>query len=103
MTFSSAVMLPKSRMFWNVRAIPARTTFSGLGGSFVPLSVTVPSVGMYMPVRQLKNVVLPAPLGPMRPTISPSWTCMLTSSTAVRPPKRIVTPLASSTILEPTS
>ena len=29
---------------------------------------------MYMPVRQLKNVVLPAPLGPMRPTISPSCT-----------------------------
>ena len=25
-----------------------------------------------MPVRQLKNVVLPAPLGPMSPTISPS-------------------------------
>ncbi len=97
MTFSSAVMFANSRMFWKVRAMPARTTASGFGGRVSPLSVTWPSVGMYMPVRQLKNVVLPAPLGPMSPTISPSCTFMLTSSTAVRPPNRIVTPLASRT------
>ncbi len=36
-----------------------------------PSNVTSPSVGMYSPVRQLKNVVLPAPFGPIRPTISP--------------------------------
>ena len=96
-------MFPNSRMFWNVRAMPARTTFSGFGGRIDPSSVTFPSVGMYMPVRQLKKVVFPAPLGPMRPTISPSCTFMLTSSTAVRPPKRIVTPLASRTIFVPTS
>ena len=29
-TFSSAVMLPNSRMFWNVRAMPRRTTSWGL-------------------------------------------------------------------------
>ena len=28
-TFSSAVMLAKSRMFWNVRAIPREVTSSG--------------------------------------------------------------------------
>ncbi len=32
-TFSSAVMFANSRMFWNVRAIPARTTARGLGGN----------------------------------------------------------------------
>ncbi len=58
---------------------------------------TLPSVGTYRPVRQLKKVVLPAPLGPMRPTISPELTVRSTLRTAVRPPKRMVTPLASST------
>src|SRR5687768_9608915 len=38
---------------------------------------------------QLKAVVFPAPLGPMRPTISYSWTRMETSNNACRPPKRI--------------
>ena len=71
MTFSSAVMFANRRMFWNVRAMPAMTTLRGRGGSTLPLSRTSPSVGRYMPVRQLKNVVLPAPLGPMSPTISP--------------------------------
>src|SRR5688500_7494130 len=50
-----------------------------------------------MPVRQLKNVVLPAPLGPMSPTISWSYTTKSTSETAVRPPNRLVTPRASRT------
>ena len=72
MTFSSAVMLPNSRMFWNVRAIPACTTLRGFGGSRAPSNTTRPQVGRYSPVRQLKNVVLPAPLGPISPTISPA-------------------------------
>src|SRR5690349_13134467 len=40
-----------------------------------------------MPVTQLKNVVLPAPLGPMRATISPCRMSRSTPSTARRPPK----------------
>src|SRR5690242_21268700 len=44
----------------------------------------------------LKAVVFPAPFGPMRPTISRSPTAMARSATAVRPPKRIVTPRVSS-------
>eukprot|EP01136_Pigoraptor_vietnamica_P017073 Opistho-1_new@61740 len=39
----------------------------------------------------LKNVVLPAPLGPMMPMSSPVCSVALTPSTAVRPPKRTVT------------
>src|SRR3954470_19423597 len=47
----------------------------------------------------LKQVVFPAPFGPMRPRISPSWMWKLTSSSAVRPPKRSVTASTSSSFL----
>src|SRR6266404_771040 len=39
---------------------------------------------------QLNSVVLPAPLGPMRPTISPASMASDTSRLASRPPKRLV-------------
>src|SRR5687768_2905889 len=45
----------------------------------------------------LKVVVLPAPLGPMMPTISHSPTAMLTSRAACTPPNRMEQPRASST------
>ena len=43
------------------------------------------------------SVDLPAPLAPMRPTISPLWTLRDTLSTATRPPKRTLRPLTAST------
>src|ERR1043165_8142427 len=46
---------------------------------------------------QLKIVVLPAPLGPMRPTISNSPTLMLTSRSACSPPNRMDTSRVSRT------
>src|SRR5438105_134786 len=46
---------------------------------------------------QLKIVVLPAPLGPMSPTISNSPTVMLTSRSACNPPKRMETSRVSRT------
>src|SRR4051812_20393385 len=46
---------------------------------------------------QLNAVVLPAPFGPMRPTISHSSTDRLSPSIAVRPPKRMVRSRTSST------
>src|SRR3954453_7035615 len=46
---------------------------------------------------QLKHVVLPAPLGPMRPTISNRATCRPTSRRAWSPPKRIDRSTASRT------
>src|SRR5579864_5031226 len=36
----------------------------------------------------LNSVVLPAPLGPIRPFTAPAWTCRLTSWSACSPPKR---------------
>src|ERR1041384_2421777 len=50
---------------------------------------------------QLKMVVFPAPLGPMRPTISNSLTRRLTSVSACTPPKRMETPTASRTGIDP--
>src|SRR6478736_3152691 len=44
----------------------------------------------------LKQVVLPAPLGPMRPRISPSLMWKFTSLRATTPPKRRVTLSTSS-------
>ncbi len=38
-------------------------------------------------------VLLPAPLGPIRPTISPAFTLKLTSLTATRPPNSLRAPL----------
>src|SRR5690349_1951397 len=46
---------------------------------------------------QLKAVVFPAPLGPIRPTISNSLTSRLTSSSACSPPKRMDRSRTSST------
>src|SRR5687768_13756631 len=45
----------------------------------------------------LNVVVLPAPFGPMIPTISSSPAVMVTSEAACSPPKRMLSPLASST------
>src|SRR4051794_35642337 len=46
---------------------------------------------------QLKAVVLPAPLGPIRPTISNSLTVRVRSCSACSPPKRIDRSVTSST------
>src|SRR5690606_1269503 len=44
--------------------------------------------GFRNPVTTLKVVVLPAPLGPIRPRISPSSTWNDRSATAAKPPKK---------------
>src|SRR6185436_1523564 len=48
-----------------------------------------------MPVKTLKKVVLPAPLGPMMEAIRPSSSTKSTPFRAVSPPKRFETPRAS--------
>src|SRR4051812_17099454 len=57
---------------------------------------TSPAASDANPDTALSRVVLPAPLGPMMPRISPGATVSDTLSTAVTPPKRTVTPRASS-------
>ena len=48
-----------------------------------------PEVGFNSPAIRSKSVVFPAPLGPIRPTISPRPISIVTSSTAATPPKRL--------------
>src|SRR5207253_6321804 len=81
---------------WNVRASPSAARASG--GRCVtsaPANVTVPEVTGRSPVRQLKKVDLPAPLGPIRPRMSPSSTDTEASSTALKAPNALTTLFAS--------
>src|SRR6266852_3508731 len=55
-----------------------------------PSKTIDPAVGRRNPLRRLKHVVLPAPFGPIRPTISPVSTVSSTWLTAAKPPKRFV-------------
>ena len=50
--------------------------------------VTRPPCSCTMPVITLNSVVLPAPLGPMRPITSPGRTVSPAPSSATKPPKR---------------
>src|SRR3954452_3546207 len=77
-------------MFWNVRPIPR--SVKACGGLPVMSSFanhTRPFVGLYTPVSMLKNVVFPAPFGPMSETIALAGTVNSTSSTATRPPNSL--------------
>src|SRR4051794_40342826 len=60
-----------------------------------------PAVGTRSPASASKNVLLPAPLGPIRPTISPSCTSRSAPSTARKRPKACTTPRASSSTRQP--
>src|SRR4051794_15707343 len=57
---------------------------------------TRPALGASSPVITLKSVVLPAPLGPMRPVMRPAGALNDTLSTARLPPNRTTTPSTSS-------
>src|SRR5262249_60561457 len=71
--------------------MPRREMRSGVEPAMsVPLKRMRPLVGRRTPVRQLKNVLLPAPLGPMIARISPRGTAKLTLLSAVSPPNRTV-------------
>src|SRR3954462_11732099 len=61
-----------------------------------PLNSTTPPSGLRLPASRLNIVVLPAPLGPIRPAISPALTLSETASTAATPPKRLDTDRVSS-------
>src|SRR6476660_4412420 len=62
----------------------------------LPAKRTSTASGRSTPATTAKQVVLPAPLGPIRPTIWPSGTVKLTSCTARRPLKLLDTCASSS-------
>ena len=91
-TFSLTVILSNSSMRWNVRPNPRLARVAGPRGfSDSSPSRTLPELALTRPVQALNVVVLPAPLGPIRPVIVPAGACSDTSSTATSPPKRTVT------------
>src|SRR5947207_10015394 len=57
-----------------------------------PSMVIVPALGKSAPEMVLSKVVLPEPLGPISPTISPGRSSRPTPSSARRPAKSLVTP-----------
>src|SRR3954454_20056757 len=95
-TFSSTDMPSKVCGTWKVRARPRRARASGVRSVMSwPSNKTLPEVASRSPVRQLKKVDFPAPLGPIRPRISPCSSVTLAASTALKLPKAFVTSRAS--------
>src|SRR3990167_8947870 len=91
MRLSSTEAISNSAVVWKVRATPRCATWSVRSEvTSWPSSVMVPEVGRCTPLMRLKNVVLPAPLGPMMALILPVSMVVLTSLTAASPPKRLV-------------
>src|SRR5918911_4170455 len=66
-----------------------------------PSSRTAPASGLRCPVIRLKNVVLPAPFGPMMAAIWPGATATLTPPTATKPSNALRMSRTSSTARPP--
>src|SRR5579872_1813071 len=60
-----------------------------------PRSFTVPEEGRMAPVMMPKRVDFPAPLGPIKPQMRCSGMSKLTSFRAASPPKYLVSPFTS--------
>src|SRR5215510_12322530 len=93
MTCSSTLSSAKSCGFWKVLTIPRAAMSSGLVPEISrPFHRIVPELGASKPASRLSSVVLPEPLGPRMPRISPASICSETPDTATRPPKRLLSP-----------
>jgi hypothetical protein len=86
-TLSSALRPPNTLVFWKVRTRPSNAiSLVFMPFKFFPRNITSPEAAARYPVMALNAVVLPAPLGPMSESTSPSRTSMLMSVMAARPP-----------------
>src|SRR5262249_49337767 len=87
---------------WKVRPMPSSACASGEACvTSMPSKLMRPVVGSVSPARQLKNVDLPAPFGPIRPMISPSSMVRSAPATARRLPNVFDTFSALSSIFAP--
>src|SRR5207244_2379144 len=66
------------------------TRYAGRPPISAPRKRTEPALGLSAPAMRLNTVLLPEPLGPIRPRISPSATSNETLLTAVKPPNLFV-------------
>src|SRR6201996_3771479 len=102
MMFSRTEILPNGWVIWNVRTMPAAQMRCGARPVMSRPSKEIrPASGRWKPAMAANSVVLPAPLGPIRPTISPAFTVSDAWSTAFRPPKALERPCTSSTARPP--
>jgi hypothetical protein len=94
--FSSTVRCGNTAEIWNERTTPRRATSAGRSDvMFSPLNLMVPAEGVRNLVRRLKQVVLPAPFGPISAWILPARTVRLTFFTATNPRNSLVRPWVS--------
>src|SRR6266436_3157226 len=85
-TFSSTVRCGNTAEIWNERASPMRAIVDGREPVISwPLKKICPRVGVRKCVSRLKQVVLPAPFGPIRAWIVPRLTERSMQLTATKP------------------
>ena len=89
--FSVTVRSSYSDTCWGMNPIRARVPAGSRVGSW-PSTSTAPSLGRSAPVRSRMAVVLPAPLGPIMPTIEPRGISRSTSRRASTSSKVRLTP-----------
>src|SRR5690606_26627308 len=96
-TFSSTVNWGKTAEIWKERMMPRRAMSAGASPVISsPLKKICPEVGVRNLVSRLKQVVFPAPLGPMRAWMVPRRTFRFTSFTATKPRNSFTRRLVSS-------
>src|SRR5918998_3741620 len=94
--FSITVRRDSALVSWKVRTMPfCATRWAGSPRRGLPSSDHTPVLGLSKPVSRLNSVVLPAPFGPIRPVMTPRWNSMWSTLTALRRPKRRVSPSAT--------
>ena len=80
-------MVGNVAVIWNVRPTPSRQIARGLRPTVSsPSSVIRPLSGVFWPLSMSKQVLLPAPLGPISARISPARNSNDTLRTAWTPP-----------------
>jgi hypothetical protein len=95
--FSSTLRWGNTAEIWKERTTPRRATSAGRSVvMFCPLKRMVPAEGVRNLVSRLKQVVFPAPLGPMSAWMLPAATRRLTFFTATNPRNSFVNPTVSS-------
>src|SRR5215510_3764074 len=101
-TLSNTESSAKTCGFWKLFTTPRPAMMSGRSAWISrPFQTTLPEVGVRSPAIMLSSVVLPEPLGPMMPTISPRRTAKETAATATRPAKRLLSARTSSATAGP--
>jgi hypothetical protein len=95
--FSATVRSGANAGSWNTGARPLARAWAG-ERSFTarPATSTTPASGLSTPLRILTSVLLPAPLAPTSPWISPRSTARSTERRATTDPYRLATSRALS-------